>query len=43
MTVVVKVLGVQPSEVMDMDFEELNWWLDRAEEWGKWRESADTT
>lgn len=43
MTVVVKVLGIQPSEVMDMDFEELNWWLERAGEWGKWQESADTT
>lgn len=42
MTVVVKVMGVQPSEVMDFDFDELNWWLERAEEWGKWQEKEDT-
>lgn len=37
MTVVVKVMSVQPSEVMDMDFDELNWWLERSEEWVEWQ------
>lgn len=37
MTVVVKVMGVQPSEVMEMDFDDLNWWLERAEEWTEWQ------
>jgi hypothetical protein len=36
----VKVLGVQPSEVMEMDFDELGFWLERAEEWVKWQEKA---
>jgi hypothetical protein len=39
-TVVVKVMGVQPSEVMDMDFDDLNWWLERAEEWTGWQTKA---
>lgn len=42
MTVVVKVMGVQPSEVMDMDFEELDWWLQRAEEWNEWQTEGST-
>lgn len=41
MTVVVKVMSVQPSEVMDMDFEELKWWLERTEEWVEWQ-ATDT-
>lgn len=40
MTVVVKVMSVQPSEVMEMDFEELNWWLERTEEWVEWQTTA---
>jgi hypothetical protein len=39
-TVVVKVMSVQPSEVMEMDFEELNWWLERTEEWVEWQTKA---
>lgn len=35
---VVKVLGVQPSEVMEMDFDELDFWIERAEEWTKWQQ-----
>jgi hypothetical protein len=36
-TVVVKVMGVQPTEVMEMDFEQLDWWLERTEEWVGWQ------
>jgi len=33
------VLGVQPSEVMEMDFDELNFWIERAEEWTEWQKN----
>lgn len=32
-------MGVQPSEVWEFDFEDLQFWLDRAEEWTGWQKN----
>jgi hypothetical protein len=33
-------MGVQPSEVWEFDFDELDWWLERAEEWAEWQKNS---
>ncbi|MFB8829056.1 hypothetical protein ACE0DR_06005 [Azotobacter sp. CWF10] len=38
-TVAVKVMGIQPSEVWEFDLDDLTFWLERAEEWVSWQKS----